>query len=162
MPTGPAATTTDMSRSWHCRPFDELSTTDLYALLQLRQEIFVVEQDCVYQDLDGLDDRAWHLFCTDPDGRHLAGARCLPPGLGFTESSIGRLVTRKSARGTGLGRELMQRALDFNLRRWPKQDIVIGAQAYLENFYASLGFAGEGQPYDEDGILHIHMRFRDR
>lgn len=151
-----------MSLLWHCHPFDALSTTDLYALLQLRQEVFVVEQDCVYQDLDGLDDRAWHLYCSDRDGRPLAVARCLPPGVAFTESSIGRVVTRQSARGSGLGRALMQRAVAFNLRQWPGAGILIGAQAYLEDFYRSLGFAPEGQPYDEDGIPHVHMRYRPR
>lgn len=149
-----------MSQLWQIRPFRQLSIDELYGLLQLRQDVFVVEQDCVYRDLDGLDARAWHLFCINEQGQHLAGARCLPPGTAFAESSIGRVVTRQSARGKGLGRDLMQRALDFNRRQWPGQDIVIGAQAYLETFYASLGFVAEGEPYDEDGILHIHMRTR--
>ncbi|GAB3319489.1 GNAT family N-acetyltransferase [Haliea atlantica] len=158
MPTVPAAISTELAHYWHCKPFSALSAQELYRLLQLREAVFIIEQACIYPDLDGLDDCAWHLFCTDAEGRHLAGARCLPPDSAFAESSIGRVVTSPAIRGSGLGRELMQRALAFNRRQWPGQEILIGAQAHLEAFYASLGFVPEGAPYDEDGILHIHMR----
>jgi ElaA protein len=107
--------------------------------------VFVVEQNCPYPDLDGLDLHGWHMRCLQ-GGTVLAYQRCLPPGVAYPESS--------------LGRELVQRGIDFNRQRWPEADIYIGAQAYLLAFYSSLGFVSEGEPYLEDGILHIHMRLR--
>ncbi len=160
MPTAPAATTTDvMDRRWLNTPFSELAAEQLYALLQLRQEVFVVEQNCVYPDLDGLDRASWHMRCLAGDAV-LAYQRCLPPGLAYPESSLGRIVVAPATRGSGLGRDLVLRGIEFNRRQWPGADIFIGAQAYLEAFYHSLGFVSEGDPYLEDGILHIHMRLR--
>lgn len=144
---------------WLNTPFASLDVAQLYALLQLRQDVFVVEQDCAYPDLDGLDQHGWHMRCLDGDTL-LAYQRCLPPGLAYPESSLGRIVVNPAARGTGLGRELVQRGIDFNRQQWPQTDIYIGAQAYLQALYNSLGFFGEGEPYLEDGILHLHMRLR--
>ncbi len=148
-----------MNRRWLNTPFASLEAGQLYALLQLRQAVFVVEQNCAYPDLDGLDRLGWHMRCVHGD-TVLAYQRCLPPGVAFPESSLGRIVVGPEARGTGLGRELVQRGIDFNRRQWSATDIYIGAQAYLEAFYASLGFVSEGAPYLEDNILHIHMRLR--
>ncbi|MEQ9463677.1 MAG: GNAT family N-acetyltransferase [Haliea sp.] len=160
MPMAPAATITDaVQRRWLNTPFSALEADQLYALLQLRQDVFVVEQTCVYRDLDGLDRDSWHMRYLEGD-TVLAYQRCLPPGLAYPESSLGRILVAPATRGTGLGRELVLRGIEFNRQQWPQADISIGAQAYLEDFYGSLGFVSEGVPYPEDGILHIHMRLR--
>lgn len=148
-----------MAPHWLNTPFAALAAAQLYALLQLRQDVFVVEQNCAYPDLDGLDQHGWHMRCLQGDAV-LAYQRCLPPGISYPESSLGRIVVSPQARGTGLGRELVQRGINFNRQQWPESDIYIGAQAYLEAFYGGLGFISEGEPYLEDGILHIHMRLR--
>jgi ElaA protein len=148
-----------MTRHWLHTPFAALEAAELYALLKLRQSVFVVEQNCPYPDLDGLDLHGWHMRCLQGD-TVLAYQRCLPPGVAYPESSLGRIVVNPEVRGTRLGRELVQRGIDFNRQRWPEADIYIGAQAYLLAFYSSLGFVSEGEPYLEDGILHIHMRLR--
>ena len=148
-----------MAQRWLNTPFAALDAAQLYDLLQLRQDIFVVEQNCAYADLDGLDQQGWHMRCLQGD-LVLAYQRCLPPGVSYPESSLGRIVVSPQARGTGLGRDLVQRGIDFNRRQWPQSDIYIGAQAYLQAFYGSLGFVSEGEPYLEDGILHVHMRLR--
>ncbi len=142
--------------TWKTYAFDDLSNRQLYTMLQLRQEIFVVEQNCVYMDLDGLDQQSIHILCWQGETL-LAGLRCLPPGLSYTQSSLGRIVAAPAARGKNLGRELVERGIAYNLRVWPKSDIRIGAQAYLKKFYTSLGFSTDGEPYMEDGIEHIHM-----
>lgn len=147
-----------MSDQWHIAPFRQLSTEQLYAVLRLRQEIFVVEQDCVYLDLDGQDQQAIHMFLSrGPD--IVAYQRCLPPGISYPESSLGRIVVQPDARGAQLGRDLVQRGIDHNLRHWPDNDICISAQAHLQGFYSSMGFIGEGQEYIEDGIPHRQMRY---
>ncbi len=141
---------------WSIQTFAELDTDTLYAILALRQAIFVVEQNCPYQDLDGLDRDAFHMVCRQ-GGELLAYQRCLPPGTSYGESSIGHIVVAAAARGRQLGRELVQRGIDFNRARWPAADIRIGAQAHLADFYGSLGFRVEGDEYIEDGIPHVHM-----
>ncbi|MDR3415478.1 MAG: GNAT family N-acetyltransferase [Nevskia sp.] len=140
---------------WLC--WDELSTDLLYRLLRLRSEVFVVEQACAFQDLDGLDPRCEHLCGCDAAGDLLAYARLLPPGLKYPEASLGRLVTAPGVRRTGLGRELMRQALDGCRRRYPDQPLRIGAQQRLERFYAGFGFAAVAAPYLEDGIVHVDM-----
>ncbi|HEY7776239.1 MAG TPA: GNAT family N-acetyltransferase [Kineobactrum sp.] len=147
-----------MAYSWVNTPFEALDAAELYALLRLRQDIFVVEQNCAYPDLDGLDQQAWHMRYLQHDAV-LAYQRCLPPDVVYPgSSSLGRVVVVASARGTGIGRDLVERGIRFNRQQWPQADIVIGAQAYLLKFYGSLGCVAEGEPYMEDGILHIHMR----
>lgn len=141
---------------WQISTFGELSTHELYALLRLRQDVFVVEQHCAYLDLDNLDLEAVHMQCWR--GQELAAyQRMLKPGLAFPESSIGRIVVASTARGLKLGRELVSKGIDFNNREWPESNIQIGAQAHLAEFYQSLGFEPVGQQYIEDGIAHIHM-----
>ncbi|MCB1705303.1 MAG: GNAT family N-acetyltransferase [Halioglobus sp.] len=148
-----------MAAQWRTLAFDELGTSLLYAVLQLRQQIFVVEQDCAYLDLDGRDQGAMHMLCTRGE-QLLAYQRCLPPGLNYPESSLGRVAVCPRARGQQLGRELVQRGIDHNLGRWPQQDICISAQSHLQVFYGSLGFSGEGDGYLEDNIPHRKMRYR--
>ncbi len=141
---------------WKTAHFDDLTTRELYTLMRLRQEIFVLEQNCVYQDLDGLDLDAVHILCWE-EGELLAYLRALQPGASYPQSSIGRIVVSPAARGRNLGRELVKRGITYNLKTWPNSDIRIGAQAYLEKFYTELGFITDSQPYMEDGIEHIYM-----
>ena len=142
---------------WSLSSFDDLSRRQLYALLAARAAVFVVEQDCPYQDLDGLDEIGWHLVATGPDESVLAYARILPPRGRFAEPSVGRVLTTQASRGRGLGRELMRRALDEAERRFPGHPVRISAQQYLERFYAELGFATVRGPYLEDNIPHLEM-----
>lgn len=142
---------------WECQPFAGLSLNALYRILQLRSEVFVVEQDCAYLDPDGLDMQAFHWMAWEGD-RLIASQRCLPPGTPYLESSIGRIVTAPAERGRNLGRELVARGIDFNRSRWPGQAIRIGAQSRLRHFYEEFGFTVDGEPYMEDGIEHIHMQ----
>ncbi len=116
----------------------------------------MIEQNCLYQDLDGLDQNCMHMQCRDGTSL-LAYQRCLPPGLSYPQSSIGRIVVSPEGRGRQLGRQLVQRGIEFNQRQWPGSGITIGAQAHLEGFYTSLGFITEGPPYMEDGIAHLKM-----
>ena len=138
---------------WHDRTFAELSTHELYAIIALRERVFVVEQNCPYQDADGYDQKARHLWATDEAGTIHAYLRIIEAGVKFPEVSIGRVITSKESRGTGLGKDLMRRGIaacgDVPIR--------IGAQAHLEKFYRDLGFVPVGEPYDEDGIPHIEM-----
>lgn len=141
---------------WRLRAFDALSLRELYALLRLRAAVFVVEQACVYQDVDGHDPDSLHLLGWR-GGLLAAYARILPAGVTFPEVSIGRVVTAPEARGGGLGRALMQQALAVCARRFPGAPVRIGAQAHLQDFYSGLGFVPASAPYDEDGIAHVEM-----
>ena len=141
---------------WDFKGFNELTLQQLYAVLRLRSEVFVVEQACIFQDLDGNDERAMHLIGTQ-GGAVVAYARCFGPGVMYDEASIGRVITSDVLRGTGSGHVLMQQALAGLTATWGDQTIRIGAQARLERFYNSHGFQKAGEPYMEDGIEHIHM-----
>ena len=145
---------------WACEPLAAMQPLALYEALALRSAVFVVEQACVYLDPDGLDARCWHVtgHC---DGVLHAYARLVPPltkGAQQTQPMIGRVVTAQAARGSGEGRALMLQALTECARLWPGVTVEIQAQAYLQTFYASLGFAATSDVYDEDGIAHIDMR----
>ncbi|WP_309711432.1 GNAT family N-acetyltransferase [Armatimonas sp.] len=147
--------------TWHWAPFEILSLTDLYDLMRLRQEVFVVEQSCVYLDADGYDQKARHLLGRDGEGQLVACLRLFAPGVKYPEFStdavIGRVCTAASARRTGLGQELMRRGIAEAERLWPGGGIRISAQAYLRSFYGKLGFEAISEPYDEDGIPHVEM-----
>lgn len=149
--------TSDTGPSWRLYAFDQLERARLYAVLAARVAVFVVEQDCPYQDLDGLDDIGLHLVAWGPDDAVLAYARILPPGTRFEQPSIGRVLTRLSVRRTGIGRELMRRAIAAVAERYPGQAIRLSAQCYLERFYGELGFSVVSAPYEEDGIPHVEM-----
>lgn len=141
---------------WRCLPFADLDPHALYALLRLRTEVFVMEQQCLFQDMDGADPDCHHLL-GEHDGRLLAYARLVPAGLKFSEASIGRVVSDPAARGTGLGHVLMREAVQHLQRLWGAQPIRIGAQARLQAFYEQHGFVRDGDIYLEDGIDHIEM-----
>lgn len=141
---------------WQFKTFEALTKAELYAALQLRAEVFVVEQACVFQDMDGSDDRAMHLMGLQ-DGQLVAYARCFAPGVKFAEASIGRVVTHASVRGTGIGHVLMREAMARLQQHEGAQPIRIGAQARLQHFYMQHGFVDVGAPYVEDGIDHLEM-----
>jgi ElaA protein len=141
-----------------CKSFDELSTAELYRAMALRQEVFVVEQQCFYQDADGKDPLAWHLLGTDAEGDLVAYARIFPRGAVYDEyPAIGRIITSMKVRGTGAGRLLVAEAIRHCERLCGKLPIKIGAQAHLDRFYGEFGFRMVGEPYLEDGIPHIYM-----
>lgn len=144
---------------WDTLPFTELTTPWLYAVLRLRQQVFVVEQCCPYLDLDDLDQAAMHMICRRGETL-LAYQRCLPPGLSYPQSALGRIVVCASMRGQQLGRELVRRGIEHNLSQWPQHGICISAQAHLQAFYTSQGFIAEGSEYLEDNILHRKMRYQ--
>jgi ElaA protein len=147
---------------WQFLRFDALTPSQLYALLQLRSQVFVVEQKCVYQDMDGGDPHAVHLLGS-VDGQLLACARCFAQGILFEqgaqyhEASIGRVVTHASLRGQGAGHALIREAITQMQALWGAQSIRISAQAHLKDFYSHHGFAVVGAAYDEDGIPHLPM-----
>jgi len=143
--------------SWTCSQFEELSTDQLYRILQLRAEVFVVEQNCVYQDVDGYDHQAFHIS-GQLENQLVCYSRLLPPGAKYTNASIGRVVTKNNIRGGGLGKVLMQKSISHCQQKWPVHGITISAQQYLESFYAALGFSTESEPYMEDNIPHIEMQ----
>ena len=145
-----------MSIRWTCKPFDELSVDELYSLLQLRSEVFVVEQNCVFLDMDNKDQKCHHLMGYI-DNELVASARIVPPRLAYDEPSIGRVVSNPKYRKTGAGRQLMKEAIRITIQLHGNQQIRIGAQLYLKNFYGSLGFECQGDVYLEDGIEHIEM-----
>ena len=141
---------------WEFKTFDALTHAELYAVLQLRAQVFVVEQACAFQDVDGSDDRAMHLLVKQ-GVQLVAYARCFAAGVKFAEASIGRVVTHASVRGTGIGHVLMREAIARLQQHWGAQPIRIGAQAHLKHFYERHGFADAGAPYVEDGIDHLEM-----
>ncbi|WP_249384066.1 GNAT family N-acetyltransferase [Chitinivorax sp. B] len=147
-----------MQISWQCLAFSELDTTKLYAMMVLRQRVFIVEQDCVYLDADGADLQAHHLLAWSADGILLAYARLLPPGVKFADASFGRVVTAPEARGKGIGRLLLAQIMQVMDTLFPHQPITIGAQTYLKAFYGRVGFTAIGPEYLEDGLPHIDMR----
>ena len=140
----------------YIKSFDELTTTELYQILQLRNEIFVVEQNCVYQDADGKDPKAFHLFFKDKNNT-IAYVRIFKPGDYFESSSIGRVVVAPSHRRQKLGNKLMQEAIDFVQNELKENTIEISAQTYLDTFYRDLGFVPYGDTYLEDGLPHRRM-----
>ncbi len=148
--------------NYQFKPFEALTLQQLYALLQLRTDVFVVEQNCVFQDMDGFDTQAVHLLGLQDEkhvesGKLIAYARCFNAGIKFEEASIGRVITHTSLRGTGAGHALMQQAIALMHQQWGAQAIRIGAQARLETFYQQHGFTKASAPYVEDGIPHIEM-----
>jgi len=146
---------------WTCKHHSELTPAELYAALRLRSDVFVVEQQCVYPDLDGKDlyGGTAHLMAWE-DGGLVAYARLLDPALHDGEVVIGRVVSPASARGRGLGHGLMRQALAEAGRRWPAQPVYLSAQARLRAFYAGHGFVEVTGEYLEDGIPHVGMRLQ--
>lgn len=142
--------------NWICKAFSEHSADELYKILQLRSMVFVVEQNCPYLDCDNNDQQALHFGLWQNDNI-IAYVRLLSPGLMYKEPSIGRVCTAPSIRNTGIGRQLMKKAIEEIYRLYGEVPIRIGAQLYLKKFYGSFGFIEEGNIYLEDNIEHIIM-----
>lgn len=145
-----------MSYQHTVKHFNNLAPAELYAIMRLRNEVFVVEQQCIFQDADNKDLYCHHLMVYE-DKTLVAYARLVPPGLSYDEMSIGRVVTSKLVRGKGAGRYLMKYAVEWCRRLFGEGPIRIGAQNYLRKFYTDVGFTATGEIYDEDGIDHIQM-----
>ncbi|THK42577.1 GNAT family N-acetyltransferase [Methylophaga sp. SB9B] len=135
---------------------ESFTALELYEIIKARESVFVVEQNCPYQETDDLDPHAWHLSAL-VNGELAAYARVVDPGMKNNQPSIGRVMTLKNFRGQKIGRALMEEAIKFTEQKYPENDIKISAQVYLQKFYESLGFYSFGEPYDEDGISHIDM-----
>ncbi|POY34875.1 GNAT family N-acetyltransferase [Solitalea longa] len=142
--------------NWVFKTFDELTAAELYAIIQLREDIFIVEQNCPFLDCDGKDPNCWHLMGWE-DGKLAAYSRIVPPGVAFETASIGRVVTSREARRHGFGKLLMQKAIE-KAEELGFNELTIGAQYYLLGFYQSFGFIEFDEIYLEDGIEHIYMR----
>jgi len=144
---------------WCLKSFNELSNIEVYKIMQLRVDVFVVEQDCPYSDMDDkdLDANALHLYAVDAD-KIACYLRILPPGCSYPEMpSLGRVVTAQTARGTGVGHEMMSRATQVLDKSWPNLTCHISAQSHLQGYYNQHGFTAVGDGYLEDGIPHIGM-----
>ena len=138
------------------KKFNDLSTIELYEILQLRSKVFVVEQDCVYQDIDGNDQKALHIIGTI-ENKIIAYTRCFRPGDYFREASIGRVVVKESQRKFKRGNQIMNNSIEAIKDHYKTNTIKISAQCYLNKFYTNLQFKPIGEKYLEDGIPHIYM-----
>ena len=147
--------------TWTVKKFDDLAPHELYSILRLRSEVFVVEQNCVFQDMDNKDQLCYHLMgwqnAPDQSMELITYTRLVPPGVSYDFPSIGRVVTSPAARGSGMGKLLMEKSIEELENLFGKRPIKIGAQLYLKAFYESLGFKQSSDIYDEDGIDHIEM-----
>jgi ElaA protein len=147
-----------MQLNWICKGHRDVSTSELYACLRLRSEVFIIEQNCIYRDVDGKDlaGETRHLMAWRGSDL-VAYLRILDPGQNEGRALVGRVVTSASVRGAGLGHELIQRGLAECRRHWPGTDIFLRAQAHLQKYYERHGFVVVGEPFDDDGILHVGM-----
>ncbi len=142
--------------NWICKPFSELAINELYAIMRIRQEVFIVEQNCPYLDADGKDQKSHHLMGYAND-ELVAYSRLVKPGVSYKEVSIGRVVSSTKHRGLAYGKQLMNESIARITQLYGPEPIRIGAQQYLQKFYEGFGFIRQGEPYMEDGIPHIIM-----
>lgn len=145
--------------NWKIKKFNELNLEEIYKILALRNEIFIVEQECPYLDCDDKDLNSYHLFLRE-NGEIVSYLRILEKGVSYDEISIGRVAVKKSYRGKGISRKMMQKAIEFIENNLSENTIKIQAQAYLLNFYSSLGFKAVSEEYLEDNIPHIDMIYK--
>jgi ElaA protein len=141
---------------WECKPFNTLTPDELYSILKLRIEVFVIEQNCVFQDCDDKDQESYHYMGWQKN-KLVAYTRLMPAGLAYEEISIGRVVTSPIVRHSHIGKELMSNSIEKLHELFGKLPIRIGAQLYLKRFYESFGFIQSSKIYLEDGIKHIKM-----
>lgn len=142
---------------WKLISFEEFSNQELYSVLKLRTDIFVVEQNCPYPELDGKDQVSKHFCGYNIENELVAYCRVLPPNVSYSEASIGRVLVAKSERENKHGRVMMELAVELTANLFPEHNIRIGAQTYLEKFYKGFGFLPASDPYMEDGIEHLEM-----
>lgn len=143
---------------WRLKKFNDLTLDELYGILKLRVEVFVVEQNCPYQDIDDKDQLSYHLFLED-DGEIVAVLRILPENVSFDEVAIGRIIVKKSYRGQGISKVMIEKALDFIINDLGKNRVKLSGQAYLTDFYRGLGFEKISEVYLEDGIKHYDFLY---
>lgn len=146
-----------MNLKWQWLTFDELGVGGLYDVLQLRDEVFVVEQRCAYLEADGLDGASLHLLGRDDAGTLMAYLRIVPPGAARGEPAPGRIVVRPEARGNSLGRVMIEKALEKCEKLYPGSSVRIHAQEHMASFYEAFGFEVVGAPHDDCGIMHVEM-----
>lgn len=142
---------------WFTKSFEELTNKELYAIMQIRFNVFIIEQNCMAEDLDDYDQKALHLFGVDEGGKVVAYARIFGPGKKYDEAAFGRVLTAKELRGQGAGKELMKRTLEVIEEHYGKVPVKISAQSYLLKFYSELGFEQVSEEYDDHGLPHIDM-----
>lgn len=145
--------------NWYLKKFEDLNVEEIYEILRLRNEVFVVEQKSIYQDCDGKDKNAYHLYLKD-DGKVVANLRVLGRGISYDEVSIGRIIVKKDYRGKGIAQEMISKAINFIEKDFKETEIRISAQSYLINFYKSFGFKETSDEYLEDGIPHVEMLYK--
>lgn len=146
-----------MQIHWQIKHFNDLSLNEFHDIIALRINVFVVEQNCPYPDLDGKDKKSYHLIARNGMGDIVGTARILPPGLAYNEAAIGRVALDEKTRGHGLGHDLMDQAIQFAELEFGDSSIKISAQKHLENYYHKHGFVSTGKEYLEDGIPHVEM-----
>ena len=146
---------------WKTYRFDDFTARELYGVLKLRVDVFVVEQNCPYPELDNLDQQSIHLLYQE-NGEVLAYARLVPAGVKYEWPSIGRVIVRQDARGRGLAKQLLERSIDYIREEWQATAIQLQGQVYLQEFYQSFGFQTISDSYDEDGIPHVDMKLTNR
>tara|TARA_B110000503_G_scaffold119035_1_gene180493 strand:+ start:1972 stop:2424 length:453 start_codon:yes stop_codon:yes gene_type:complete len=146
-----------MHLEWQIKPYQDLSINEFHDIIALRIDVFVVEQNCPYSELDGKDKKAYHVLCRSGKGKIVATARILPPGVSYPSVSIGRVVTDQSVRGTGIGHELMRKCMEYCKIEFGDDNVTVSAQKHLENYYKNHGFISTGKEYLEDGIPHVEM-----
>lgn len=139
-----------------CKKFEELTLEELYEILKLRSEVFVVEQNCIYNDIDGKDKTSFHIIIKE-NNEITAYLRVLPPGISYENASLGRVLVAKDARGMGYAKAIVTEGINCILRNFNTNKITIGAQEYLKDFYSEFGFKPVSEVYDEDGIPHLDM-----
>ncbi|AZV56016.1 GNAT family N-acetyltransferase [Clostridium sp. AWRP] len=145
--------------NWNIKKFNQLKVEEIYKILALRNKVFIVEQKCAYLDCDNKDLNSYHLF-SEENGEVVAYLRILEKGVSYDEISIGRVVVKRNYRGKGIAREMLLKAIEFVENTLKEDTIKIQAQAYLLNFYSSLGFKAVSEEYLEDNIPHIDMLYK--
>ena len=148
-----------MQLNWLVKPFSEITAIEFHDLIQLRLKVFVIEQNCVYLDVDGKDKKCYHVLCRDGKGKVVATARIVPPGISYTELSIGRVVVDQSLRGTGAGHTLIEKCKEYIKEEFGDVAIRISAQKHLEGYYGKHNFIATGKEYLEDDIPHSEMLY---
>ncbi|WP_414444314.1 GNAT family N-acetyltransferase [Burkholderia sp. 22PA0106] len=156
--SAPSSSPSLAALEWRWRAFDALSAREVHAILEARSAVFVVEQQCVYADIDQADLDAWHLGAHDAEGRLAGYLRVLLPDAGSPDVRIGRVLTTAGFRGIGLGNALLANALERIRAQWPGTPISLHAQAHLQKYYGAFGFAPDSDIHEEDGIPHVWMR----
>jgi ElaA protein len=148
-----------MHLDWQIKPYSEINTNEFHDIVVLRLKAFVVEQNCIYLDLDGKDKKCYHLICRDGMGTVVGTARIVPPGMSYAEVSIGRVVIDQSIRGTGAGHLLLEHCMRYIVEEFGEVAIRISAQKHLEKYYGQHHFFSTGKEYLEDNIPHIEMLY---